>query len=324
MGEAPAIAVVVPTYRRAHLLPRLVAALEAQQAAPPFEIVLVDNASPDATATVLTALQRKASVPLRALRVTVNRGPATARNLGWRSSQAALVAFMDDDCVPAPTWLAEVSRAARGADIVQGRTDPDPEQAAGLGPFSRTMSVSHEDGLYATCNITYRREVLDRLGGFDESFEAGGEDTDLAWRAIATGATTTFADTAVVHHDVRASNWLTQVRETTHWHSLPLAVAKHPPLRQRLHLGVFWRRTHLPAIAAVAGLTAAATMRGRQARCAAAAFALPYVATRLVSEPLPYVGPKRRVLLLPAALTIDLAEIVVLLGGSVRHRSLML
>lgn len=323
-SESPAMAVVIPTYRRGHLLPRLVAALEAQDGAPPFEVVIVDNASPDDTATVLAWLQRKSTVSLRAARVEVNHGPARARNLGWRATRAALVAFMDDDCVPTPTWLAELAAAGHGVDIVQGRTDPDPEQAAGLGPFCRTMSVGHEDGLYATCNIAYRRDVLERLGGFDESFEAGGEDTDLAWRAIAAGATTRFAAAAVVHHDVRESNWLTHLRETTHWHSLPLALAKHPALRRRLPLRVFWRRTHLPAIAAAGGLTAAVTVSGRRARVGAAGLAVPYVAARLVTDPLPYAGPARRVALLPAALAVDLAEIGVLLWGSARHRSLML
>jgi glycosyltransferase involved in cell wall biosynthesis len=320
----PAVSVVVPTYRRAHLLPRLVAAFETQVNPPAFELIIVDNASPDDTATVLRHLQAKTTTTLEIRRVGHNRGPATARNVGWRAAQAPVVAFMDDDCVPASDWLREVVAAMAHRDLALGRTVPDPAQTRDLGPFSRTMSVSRDDGLYPTCNIAYRRFLLEQLDGFDESFEAGGEDTDLAWRAIAVGVQPTFAGDAVVHHDVRPSRWSTQLRDTTHWHSLPLAVAKHPQIRNRLYASVFWRRTHPSAIAVVAGLGLIAGGRTTRHRMSGLALMAPYVRDRLVTTPLPYTGRKDRLRLLPAALAIDLAEVMVLAAGSVKHRSLML
>src|SRR5437868_8068594 len=94
----PTLAVIVATHGRAHLLPRLVAALEAQRDAPPFELIIVDDGSADDTWAILTHLSRRSSVNLRPIRLLRNRGPATARNIGWRSSSAEFVAFTDDDC----------------------------------------------------------------------------------------------------------------------------------------------------------------------------------------------------------------------------------
>src|SRR5256885_1534168 len=73
-----------------------------------------------------------------------------------------------------------------GIGVVQGRTQAQPG-AEGYGEhFSRPMEAREEDGHYPTCNIFYRREALERAGGFDETFRrACGEDTDLAWRVKA-------------------------------------------------------------------------------------------------------------------------------------------
>src|SRR3954452_12468363 len=102
----PALSVVVATRNRADRLPRLVRALEAQEGAPPFELVVIDDASTDATSTVLAQLAASSSMRIVAHRLVDQRGPAAARNAGWRSARGELVAFTDDDCEPQPGWLA--------------------------------------------------------------------------------------------------------------------------------------------------------------------------------------------------------------------------
>ena len=122
----PDIAVVVPTYRRAELLPRLVGALERQTLPlDRFEVIVVDNGSNDDTASVLADLEARSPLHLRLLEVPENDGPARARNLGWQATRAPLVAFTDDDCVPRPDWLAQlVSTAAHSPSlgVLQGAT----------------------------------------------------------------------------------------------------------------------------------------------------------------------------------------------------------
>jgi len=335
------VAVVVPTYRRPALLLRLVAALERQRDALPtgteLDVVIVDDASGDGTAATLDELARRSTLPLVVLRQPTNRGPAAARNIGWRHTPAALVAFTDDDCEPVPGWLAALIEAAGQADVVQGRTVPAPDQLARRGPFSRTLQVQQMDGLFQTCNVLYRREWLERTGGFDEQFRhAMGEDTELALRALEAGARPAFAAGAVVRHDVRPSSLAAQLRDAARWASIVLVVRKHPSARRLLHRRWLWKATHGPALLAATGGVVAAAGRSRWARgrgygggaatvTLAVALQLPYLRTRLVTVPLPgTTGTRQRVALLPAALVQDLAEVVVLAAASVRYRTLVL
>ena len=317
------MAVVVATRGRAGLLPRLVAALAAQQGAPPFDVVLVDDASDDDTWATISALERSAAVPLRGIRLPAQGGPAAARNAGWRASTGSVVAFTDDDCVPCPTWLRTLVDALADVDIAQGMTLPDPEQRDRLGPFSRTMEVTGPTGYFQTCNVAYRREMLERVGGFDDELRQAGEDIELATRALSAGASTQFCESAVVHHDVRASNLVDHLKATRRWGGIVLAVRKQPALRERLHHGLLWKRSHAPALLAAAGVATVIGARG-PARLLGAAAALPYVRHRLVVEPLAHTRRRQRVLLLPAALVSDLTEVGVLAAASARYRALVL
>ena len=324
--RTPPITVVVPTHNRAALLPRLVAGLEAQRDVTGFEVIIVDDASADDTQQVLEALTAKASFPLRCFRLARNAGPATARNLGWRAAGAAVIAFTDDDCVPEPHWLASLLSAAETADVVQGRTLPDPAQVDHQGPFSRTLDISSEDGYYQTCNIAYRRDLLERLGGFHEQFRfPAGEDTDLAWRAKELGATTTFAAAAVVHHDVRPSSFSVAVRDSWRWQSVALAASRHPRLRDAFASRYLWRPSHGFVLSAVAGAaTITAARRSTLAWLVGSALVAPYVRYRVVTAPLPGAGPRRRWLLLPGAFVVDAAEVTACLVGSARHGTVVI
>ena len=317
------MAVVVATRGRAALLPRLLTALEGQVDAPAFDVVLVDDASPDDTWPTISALAESSRLHVRGVRMPAQSGPAAARNAGWRESDARLIAFTDDDCVPSPGWLRTLVDALDGVDIAQGATLPDPAQRDKLGPFSRTMEVTGPTGYFQTCNVAYRRSTLEQVGGFDDELRQAGEDIELATRAQAAGARTAFCPDAVVHHDVRPSHLLDHLRATRRWGGIVLAVRKQPELRQRLHHGLLWKRSHAPALVAAAGVVTAVTAPGVW-RALGAVAALPYVRHRLVVEPLKHTGRRDRVLLLPAALISDLTEVGVLAAASARYRTLVL
>jgi glycosyltransferase involved in cell wall biosynthesis len=319
----PEVSVVVATYNRSERLRRLVAALEAQSDAPTYELVLVDDASDDETGAVVDELVEGARFPITAVRLPVNRGPAAARNAGWRQARGGVVAFTDDDCAPAPGWLAALTAATVAADLAQGRTLPDPEQIHLHGPFGRSLEIVEENGFYATCNMAYGRAVLEHLGGFDEQFRhPAGEDTDLAWRAIDAGFRTVFAPEAIVHHDVRPSSFVARLRDTARWEGMVLAVRRHPRLRARLHLHWFWKRSHPPALAALAGAVLV-TRSGLVPRVLGLAGLLAYGRFRWVVWPVP--GTRRqRILVMPLLLVADLAEVGVMAAASVRHRTVVL
>ena len=84
------------------------------------------------------------------------------------------------------------------------RSDPIPSETDRLSPFVRTLRVHGDGPYYQTCNIVYPRELLERVGGFDaDTYPVpGGEDTDLAFRAIEAGAPTAYAEKAQVYHAV--------------------------------------------------------------------------------------------------------------------------
>jgi GT2 family glycosyltransferase len=303
-----------------------VAALEAQQSAPRFEVVVVDDGSTDNTWAVLSHLSARTSLDLHAVRLTRNGGPAAARNVGWRSTHAEVIAFTDDDCSPEPGWIASLVAGTTAADIAQGRTIPDPDQASNAGPFSRSLSVQSETGFYQTCNIAYRRRVLESTGGFAEEFQfPAGEDTDLAWRAITAGATVTFLDDAVVRHDVRPSNVSVAIRDSWRWQSVALAVSRHPELRRLFPSPYIWRRSHQYAAIALVGIGVAVGARSRSGRLlGAVGLIAPYIRYRTTIDPLPELGPKRRWLSLPASLAVDSAELAACLVGSAKHRTFVL
>jgi GT2 family glycosyltransferase len=325
-NEAPPIAVVVATHNRSALLPRLFAGLEAQEDVAGFEVIVVNDGSTDDTRVVLDHLVANTSVTAGAVHLVRNAGPATARNIGWRASAAPVLAFTDDDCVPSPRWLASLLGSIQTVDLVQGRTLPDPVQRESQGPFSRTLDIASEDGYYQTCNVAYRREVLEREHGFHEEFRfPAGEDTDLAWRAKEAGATTAFDADAVVFHDVPPSSFTRAVKDTWRWQSVALATKRHPGVRAAFPSRYVWRQSHLYAVGAIAGIaTAAARPRSPLALAAAVALAAPYARYRGVEAPLPGVGPRRRWALVPAALAIDTAETLACLVGSARHKTFVL
>jgi GT2 family glycosyltransferase len=324
---APSVAVVVATRGRAGLLPRLVDALAAQCVPGGTEAVIVDDASPDDTWGTLRRLAASAPFPLRPLRLARRSGPAAARNRGWRATSAPVVAFTDDDCVPRPGWLAALVRAVdEGADLVQGRTVPNPGQLHRRRAFARTIETTAETGFYETCNMAYRRAVLEALGGFDERFRYPyGEDTDLAWRAKEAGCRSAFAPDAEVWHDVVPSSFLARLRDARRREGMVLAVARHPRLRETLDHPLFYRPTHPHALLAAAGL-AAWLARPRSARRLAAGVlaAAPYTWHRTRGREGIWCTKREWPLYVPAFLAADLADITVLAWASVRHRTFLL
>lgn len=259
MAGAPAVTVVFATRDRAGRLPALLASLRAQTLARErFEVVAVDDGSRDGTPQLLAETDAAGDLALRVIRHERSRGPATARNAGWRAARAPLVAFTDDDCTVAPAWL-EAGLAAWEEDperIVQGRTDPAPDELDRRGPFSRTLTIHQLGPHYQTCNVFYPRALLERVGGFDEQAFRGlsAEDADLAWRCLESGATSRFAPKAQVFHAVHELGPRAHLRVAWRWHEAVALIARHPSQRATLTYRVFWKGTHYLLFRALVGL----------------------------------------------------------------------
>jgi glycosyl transferase family 2 len=126
-------------------------------------------------------------VELLVVRDDERRGPAATRNRGWRAARYPWVAFLDDDVLPPPGWLAALARDLRQPPEVGG---VQGQLVVPVGP--RTDWAASTAGLarawWATADMAYRREALERAGGFDERFpRAYREDADLAYRVTRLG-----------------------------------------------------------------------------------------------------------------------------------------
>ena len=119
------------------------------------------------------------------------RGPAAARNAGWRAGAAEWVAFLDDDVEPEPDWArrlaADLAAAAPDTGGVAGRiVVPLPSHRRPTDWERNTKGL--EIARWATADLAYRRAALESVGGFDERFQrAYREDADLGLRVTAAG-----------------------------------------------------------------------------------------------------------------------------------------
>lgn len=195
--------VVIPTRNRAQWLARCLRSLADQTyPATHFDVTVCDDASDIDMTSVPGAGD---ALNVRTLRLARARGPAAARNAGWRLTSGDAVVFLDDDVVVGPAHLALVAArlhelGATGAGV-EGRVEPLWEgQVDRDSPFLQTLQTS---GGGHSCNIAYWRSTLERTGGFDEGFlSAVGEDYDLAFRVIRQVGPIFYDAGLLVHHAV--------------------------------------------------------------------------------------------------------------------------
>ena len=168
------------------------------------------------------------------------RGPAAARNLGWQAASGEIIAFTDDDCLPAPAWLTHALRSfTAGVDGVNGRVIvPLPPR-----PTDYELNASGlETSDFVTANCFYRRAALAALGGFDQDFPlAWLEDRELWFRMLKSGARLVDAPDAVVIHPVRPAPWGISLKQQRKSMYNALLYKKHPDLFVRLQPPPPWR-----------------------------------------------------------------------------------
>jgi cellulose synthase/poly-beta-1,6-N-acetylglucosamine synthase-like glycosyltransferase len=202
LNASPFVSVVIPAYNSMSTIGKVVRGCFAQNyPRDKFEVIVVDDGSTDATKEIVQAS------PARYI-CQENAGPAKARNTGWKAAAGEIIFFTDSDCIPEEAWLSK---------MVAHYTD---EAVGGVGG---SYDIANKDNWLASCiheeivqrhlkmpenvdylgsfNLSYRKKVLEEVGGFDESYRmASGEDNDLAYRVKKRGYKLVFDREAKVAH----------------------------------------------------------------------------------------------------------------------------
>ena len=206
---------VIVNWNRQSLLRACLASV-ARQTGVEFETIVVDNGSRDGSPEIA-----EREFGARVIRNPVNRGCCAANNQGIAAARGAFVALLNNDAEAEPGWLAALHRACTrspeagmAASKVLVWEDPRRIDKAGhliypdgqnkgrgsgaldTGQYDREEEVLWPDG----CAAMYRKEMLDRIGGFDEDFFAYGDDAELGLRARIAGWKCIYTPEAVVRH----------------------------------------------------------------------------------------------------------------------------
>ena len=244
LEKAPNISVVLCTRDRPKRVADCIRQV-ARQKYPAYEIVVVDNApaDPGAVPAVLDSID----VPIPVRYVLEPRGGLSwARNAGWKSATADIIAFLDDDEIPDEHWLAELLRgfaATANVGCVTGMVLPaelrtEPQQwFEGLGGFRQGRGFAREifgpehaqSPVYpfppfgAGANMAFRRGVLAEIGGFNVALGAGtpakaSEETLAFARARLAEHTIVYQPTALVAHYHRET--LAELKTQLHNYSI--------------------------------------------------------------------------------------------------------
>jgi GT2 family glycosyltransferase len=174
---------------------------------PDFEVIVVNDGSTDTTAAIAD------EYGFRVIS-TENRGLSSARNTGLEAATGEIVAYIDDDAYPDPHWLTYLASTFLSTTHVGvgGPNIPPP----GDGPIADCIAnapggpihvlISDQEAEHIPgCNMAFRKERLQAIGGFDRQFRVAGDDVDICWRMQQPGWTLGFSPAAMVWHHRRNS-----------------------------------------------------------------------------------------------------------------------
>lgn len=218
-GDVPQISVCICTFRRPHLLGRLLQEVERQETKSLFEysVTLVDNDVSKSSEEIVTQFQKTSALRI-SYHVEPEQNIALARNKALANSAGDFLAFIDDDELPGNEWLLKLFQTCRAYDVdgVLGPVLPHfegtPPSWVVKGGFcdrpvhATGFKISWNEG--RTGNLLIKRQILDRMQTvFRPEFGSGGEDRDLFKRMIEQGRSFVWCNEAAVHERISPTRW---------------------------------------------------------------------------------------------------------------------
>jgi GT2 family glycosyltransferase len=243
----PRLSIVIPVLGRHDVLGMVLDAFERQDArADSFDVILVSDPGDDPDD--VAALARDRPFAARAI-VRPSPGVSAARNAGWRAAAGEIVLFLGADIIPSPSLVSEHLRwhDRHPASEVAVLGSVRWARALKVTTFMRWLEYGIQFGYagiegetagwghFHTANASLRRELLERVGGFDESFPFLYEDMDLSYRLHAIGFTLLYdaAAEGEHYHPTTLEDYRPRIAEIAH--AERRFVTKYPELPPYFH-----------------------------------------------------------------------------------------
>lgn len=192
-----------------------------------YEVIVVDNSSTDGSVDYIKKKFAKKLGSLRLVELAKNYGPAKARNEGIKLSQGKCLAFLDNDTQVDKNWIIEALRLFRSNEKIgcvqckllllkeKNKFDYAGEYLSPSGFLTQRAKYGEIDkGQYdqqveilaaKSAGMFIRKDVFEKIGGFDEDYFIYMEETDLGWRSWLAGYKTVFCPHSVVYHEFATS-----------------------------------------------------------------------------------------------------------------------
>lgn len=210
----PRLSIVLPCYNAAQTLGTQLAAIAAQDSTDPWELIVADNGSTDASRATVESFRDRIPA-LTIVDASGKRGAAHARNTGAAAARGEFLLFCDADDEMAPGYLGAMSKALEQTDFVAARYDYDRLNSSWLAAARPGGQSGEPMGGFCHPTLPYagggglgvKKSLHDAVGGFDTTLRAaaGQEDTDYCIRIQLAGATLRYAPDAVMHIRVKTS-----------------------------------------------------------------------------------------------------------------------
>jgi GT2 family glycosyltransferase len=166
-----------------------------------FEILVVDNGSKDETRAIVEAFAPRVRYLYEG-----KRGRSAAQNCGIAHARGESIAFTDADCIAEPQWLGQLIEPLQDENVgvaggaIHSVSTDSPIELFGEQIHNQEKAICvYKPPYVATANWASPRELLQTLGGFDESL-VRGQDTDMAWRILQAGKQLAYQPQAIVYH----------------------------------------------------------------------------------------------------------------------------
>jgi glycosyltransferase involved in cell wall biosynthesis len=219
MSQTPEISVIIVTYNRLELLRKCMESLRVQTLAKDkYEVIVVDDGSTDGTIEYLKQLDWQLQ-PFVDIYFNEHKGYVHARNFGVSKATGKYVSFTDDDCIPEERWLEKVietfemddSIGVVGAVTKVAFTNrlfaPLNQALRRKEPQKKEQNIAIIDGEtgfvglkpFSGCNLHIRKDIFERLNGFDLSI-GPAEDLDFLYRYLNEGGKTAHRKDLLVDH----------------------------------------------------------------------------------------------------------------------------